>query len=152
HRAWRADRIRGDGLGASPRGFRGLRPSDGLSEIPRPVLEEGARPRWRPLGGAHGAGSSGRGALGQGWRDEMNALTPGGRINEALPLTPVRIAVLTVSDTRNEENDTSGHLLVERLTGAGHVLAGKAIVKDDVTQIRERVKSWTKSGEVDCVI
>ncbi len=82
----------------------------------------------------------------------MNALTPGGRINEALPLTPVRIAVLTVSDTRNEENDTSGHLLVERITGAGHVLADKAIVRDDVTQIREKVKHWTKSGDVDCII
>jgi molybdenum cofactor biosynthesis protein B len=82
----------------------------------------------------------------------MNALTPGGRINEALQITPVRIAVLTISDTRDEDSDTSGHVLAERITGAGHILADKDIVKDDVTQIRERVKRWTASGDVDCII
>ena len=63
----------------------------------------------------------------------MNApvLQPGGRINEALPIKPVKIAVLTISDTRDEESDTSGHLLAERVKGAGHELAGKAIVKGD---------------------
>ena len=55
----------------------------------------------------------------------------GGRLVD-LPFTPVRIAVLTISDTRDEESDTSGHLLAERVTGAGHVLAGKEIVPDDV--------------------
>ena len=51
----------------------------------------------------------------------MNALfpAPGGRIDESLTLVPTRIAVLTISDTRDEESDTSGHVLVERLTGAG---------------------------------
>ena len=48
----------------------------------------------------------------------------GGRIDEDLPRKAVRVAVLTISDTRDEESDTSGHLLAERVTGAGHILAG----------------------------
>ena len=48
----------------------------------------------------------------------MNAFTPGGRIDENQAIKPVRIAVLTVSDTRDEESDTSGHVLAERITGA----------------------------------
>ena len=79
-------------------------------------------------------------------------LTPGGKINEGLALKPVRVAVLTISDTRDEESDTSGHLLAERVTGAGHILAGKDIVKDDVAAIRARVKAWTTSGEVDAIV
>ena len=59
-------------------------------------------------------------------------LTPGGKLDASATLTPVRIAVLTISDTRDEESDTSGHVLVERLTGAGHQLADKAIVRDDI--------------------
>jgi len=82
----------------------------------------------------------------------MNALTPGGKINTDRPFTPVRVAVLTISDTRDEESDTSGHVLAERITGAGHVLADKAIVRDDVTAIRQRVKAWTTSGQVDAII
>jgi molybdenum cofactor biosynthesis protein B len=82
----------------------------------------------------------------------MNALTPGGRYDEAAAITPVRVAVLTVSDTRTEDNDTSGRLLVERVTGAGHRLAGKAIVPDDIEAIRAQVKAWTISGEVDAIV
>jgi molybdenum cofactor biosynthesis protein B len=82
----------------------------------------------------------------------MNALTPGGRIDEALELKPVRVAVLTVSDTRDEESDTSGHLLAERVAGAGHVLAAKAIVRDDVAEIRKQVKTWTTSADVDAIV
>ena len=52
---------------------------------------------------------------------------PGGRIDEALDKTPVRIAVLTVSDTRDEESDTSGHVLAERVKAAGHELAAEAL-------------------------
>jgi molybdenum cofactor biosynthesis protein B len=79
-------------------------------------------------------------------------LAPGGKFDENAALTPVRIAVLTISDTRDEESDTSGHVLVERLTGAGHQLAGKAIVRDDVGEIRARVKAWTQSGDVDVIL
>ena len=81
-----------------------------------------------------------------------SALTPGGRIDESRPQIPVRIAVLTVSDTRDEASDTSGRVLADRITGAGHVLAAKAIVKDDVEQIRAKVKAWTASGDVDVII
>jgi molybdopterin adenylyltransferase len=82
----------------------------------------------------------------------MNALAPGGRYDEAASITPVRVAVLTISDTRDEESDTSGHLLAGRVTGAGHVLMDRAIVPDDVEAIRARVKAWTASGEVDAVV
>jgi len=79
-------------------------------------------------------------------------LAPGGKLDEVAALTPVRIAVLTISDTRDEESDTSGHVLVERLTGAGHALAAKAVVRDDVGQIRRQVKAWTGSGDVDVIL
>ena len=82
----------------------------------------------------------------------MNALAPGGHLNEALAIKPVRIAVLSVSDTRDEESDTSGHVLAERITGAGHELADKTIVRDDVAQIREQIKAWVASGSVDAII
>jgi molybdenum cofactor biosynthesis protein B len=84
----------------------------------------------------------------------MNAvsLPIGGKIDESKPITPVRVAVLTVSDTRDEESDTSGKLLAGRVTGAGHVLADKAMVKDDVEAIRAQVKAWVASGEVDAVV
>jgi molybdopterin adenylyltransferase len=79
-------------------------------------------------------------------------LTPGGRIDTARPFVPVRIAVLTVSDTRDEESDTSGQVLADRVTGAGHLLADKAIVKDDVDEIRARILAWVDSGKVDAVV
>ena len=82
----------------------------------------------------------------------MNALTPGGRYDEALAVVPVRVAILTVSDTRDETNDTSGQLLADRVTGAGHLLVGKAIVRDEVEAIRAQVKAWTTSGEVDVIV
>jgi molybdenum cofactor biosynthesis protein B len=79
-------------------------------------------------------------------------LVPGGKYDEAAALTPVRIAVLTISDTRDEESDTSGHVLAQRLTGAGHQLAAKAIVRDDVGEIRAQVKAWTGAGDVDVIL
>ena len=83
----------------------------------------------------------------------MNApLIPGGRYDEAAAFAPIKVAVLTISDTRDEESDTSGHVLVERLTGAGHQLADKAIVRDDIGEIRAQVKAWTGSGEVDVIL
>jgi len=73
-------------------------------------------------------------------------------IQSDLPFYPLNIAVLTVSDTRDVSTDTSGGLLAERLQSAGHVLAGKAIVKDEVEQIRAQVRTWIKDDEVDVVI
>ena len=82
----------------------------------------------------------------------MNAPVPGGRIDTSRPIKPVRIAVLTISDTRDEESDTSGHILAERVTGAGHELAGKAIVRDDVGEIRRQVTDWIESGQVEAIV
>lgn len=76
----------------------------------------------------------------------------GGRIDDDLPLKPVRIAVLTVSDTRDEESDTSGALLADRVQAVGHKMAGRALVRDDVGDIRARVRAWVASGDVDVVI
>jgi molybdopterin adenylyltransferase len=73
-------------------------------------------------------------------------------IDESLIFHPLRIAVLTVSDTRTEATDKSGALLVERLTAAGHVLAGKAIVTDEIEAIQRQVKAWAAAPEVDLII
>lgn len=81
-----------------------------------------------------------------------STLLAGGRYDEASPSTSVRVAVLTISDTRDEESDTSGHLLAERVTAAGHHLAGKSIVADDIEAIRTQIKAWTTSGVVDAIV
>lgn len=73
-------------------------------------------------------------------------------IDGALAFHPLRIAVLTVSDTRTEADDTSGALLVSRLREAGHELADRAIVPDDVDAIRSRVRQWVEAGEVDVIL
>jgi molybdenum cofactor biosynthesis protein B len=73
-------------------------------------------------------------------------------IDESLTFYPLRIAVLTVSDSRTEETDKSGGLLAERLTAAGHELAGKAIVTDDVERIQEQVRDWVEDEAVDAII
>ena len=73
-------------------------------------------------------------------------------IDESLTFYPLRIAVLTVSDTRTEETDSSGRLIVERLTAAGHELAGRAIVTDEVEAIRAQVSAWSADSGVDLII
>jgi molybdenum cofactor biosynthesis protein B len=75
-----------------------------------------------------------------------------GRIDETLPFHPLNIAVLTISDTRDETTDTSGATLVERLTTAGHVLKGKAIVPDEIDAIRGQLKIWIEDPDVDVVL
>ncbi len=65
---------------------------------------------------------------------------------------PLNIAVLTVSDTRDESNDTSGQLLAERVLSAGHRLAAKEIVKDDVYQLRAIVSQWIADETIQAVI
>ncbi len=65
---------------------------------------------------------------------------------------PLNIAVLTVSDTRTEEEDGSGKALVERLESAGHHLFSKAIVADDIYQIRAVVSSWIADEQVNVII
>ncbi len=80
------------------------------------------------------------------------SLIPGGGIKPDLPFTPVRVAVLTISDTRDEESDTSGQVLVERIKAAGHELAGRAVVRDDIEQIRRTVRDWIAGGQVDAIV
>ena len=65
---------------------------------------------------------------------------------------PVRIAVLTVSDTRSLADDKSGDTLVARISAAGHILAGRDIVRDDVEAIRAVVRGWIADADVDVVV
>jgi molybdenum cofactor biosynthesis protein B len=73
-------------------------------------------------------------------------------IDESKNFVPLRIAVLTVSDTRDMADDKSGATLAERIEKAGHVLADRAIVKDEVDAIRARVKTWIEDTSIDVVI
>ncbi|WP_426416245.1 molybdenum cofactor biosynthesis protein B [Aestuariirhabdus sp. LZHN29] len=65
---------------------------------------------------------------------------------------PLSVAVLTVSDTRNEETDTSGRFLADAAQEAGHKLADKQIVKDDVYQIRAVLSRWIADGGIQAVV
>jgi molybdenum cofactor biosynthesis protein B len=71
---------------------------------------------------------------------------------ETKPFIPLNIAVLTISDTRSLADDKSGTTLADRLTGAGHKLAARDIVSDDVEVIRAKLKSWIADPGVDVVI
>ena len=73
-------------------------------------------------------------------------------IDDSIAFRPVRIAVLTVSDTRTHADDRSGDTLVERLTGAGHELADRAIVRDDPDLIVGKLHAWIDDAQIDCII
>ena len=73
-------------------------------------------------------------------------------IDETLTFYPLKIAVMTISDTRTEETDTSGGLLIERLTGAGHQLAARAIVTDDIGAIRAQARQWVDDPEIEIIV
>ncbi len=73
-------------------------------------------------------------------------------IDESREFVPVRIAVMTVSDTRGLDEDTSGATLVSRLEAAGHILADRVVVKDDVTTITGKLAEWIADKEIDVVI
>jgi molybdenum cofactor biosynthesis protein B len=73
-------------------------------------------------------------------------------IDENRDFVPVRIAVLTVSDTRGRADDKSGDTLVERLTSAGHVLADRTIERDDLDTIVERLALWIQDPEIDVIL
>jgi molybdenum cofactor biosynthesis protein B len=74
------------------------------------------------------------------------------KIDESRPFIPVRIAVLTVSDTRGHADDKSGDTLSQMIGVAGHEVADRAIVKDDVAQIGARVRAWIADPAIDVVI
>lgn len=65
---------------------------------------------------------------------------------------PVNIAVLTVSDTRTLKDDVSGQVLVDRLTGAGHILADRAIIKDEADAIATQLSTWIEDERIDAII
>lgn len=73
-------------------------------------------------------------------------------IDLARPFKPINIAVLTVSDTRTPENDTSGDILAARVTGAGHHLAARTIVKDDAPSLAAQFEAWIEDPSIDAVV
>ncbi len=73
-------------------------------------------------------------------------------VDTSLAFKPLRIAILTVSDTRTIETDTSGAALIERLESAGHRLAARLLLRDEIPKIRSAVQTWVASPDVDAVI
>ena len=73
-------------------------------------------------------------------------------IDESRTFKPINIAVLTVSDTRTPETDTSGDILADRVTGAGHNLAARMIVKDDAALLAAQFEAWIDDPSVDAVV
>ena len=73
-------------------------------------------------------------------------------IDKKLIFLPVQIAVMTVSDTRTKDDDRSGDTLIERLKADGHILAARAIVKDDSRTIEAQLKNWIENPKIDVVI
>ncbi|WP_171239919.1 molybdenum cofactor biosynthesis protein B [Ruegeria sp. HKCCA5491] len=74
------------------------------------------------------------------------------RIDETLDFIPVRIAVLTVSDTRALEEDRSGQTLVDRIERAGHTVADRKIIRDERAEIAAQLRNWVADPEIDVVI
>jgi molybdenum cofactor biosynthesis protein B len=74
------------------------------------------------------------------------------RIDDSRPFIPVRIAVLTVSDTRTPADDRSGDTLVDRLTAAGHTLAARSIVPDDRATIAATLRGWIADPAIDVIL
>ena len=74
------------------------------------------------------------------------------RIDESKDFIPVRIAILTVSDTRDMTEDRSGQVLVDRLTAVGHVLADRKIIRDERDEIATQLRAWIADKDVDVVI
>lgn len=75
-----------------------------------------------------------------------------GRIDETKPFIPVRIAVLTVSDTRTAAEDRSGDTLVERIAADGHVLAVRTILPDERAQIADQLRAWIADPGIDVIL
>jgi molybdopterin adenylyltransferase len=74
------------------------------------------------------------------------------RIDETRPFIPVRIAILTMSDTRDLASDKSGTTLAEMITADGHQVADRALVRDDIEAIRAKVRGWIDDPAIDVVI
>jgi len=74
------------------------------------------------------------------------------RLDETKDFIPVRIALLTVSDTRDLTQDRSGDVLAERIEAAGHTLADRMVVRDERDQIVEQLREWIANADIDVVI
>jgi molybdenum cofactor biosynthesis protein B len=74
------------------------------------------------------------------------------RLDETRGFVPVNIAILTISDTRDASNDTSGDTLAARITASGHHLAARAIVKDDLDALEAQLRRWIADPDIDVVI
>ncbi|WP_425084351.1 molybdenum cofactor biosynthesis protein B [Ruegeria profundi] len=74
------------------------------------------------------------------------------RIDETIDFIPIRIAVLTVSDTRSVDEDRSGQTLVDRIEKAGHVVADRKIIRDERAQIADQLRAWVADAGIDVVI
>jgi molybdopterin adenylyltransferase len=74
------------------------------------------------------------------------------KIDETRPFLPVNVAILTVSDTRTEADDKSGHTLVELVAQGGHCVTAKAIVRDDKAAIVAQLRKWIADQQIDVVI
>lgn len=75
-----------------------------------------------------------------------------GRIDESKPFIPIRIAILTISDTRSEADDKSGATLLRLAEAAGHEIIARAIVKDEIEAIRDQVRLWSGKGDIDAIV
>ena len=74
------------------------------------------------------------------------------RIDETRDFIPVRIAILTVSDTRKLAEDRSGQVLVDRIAAAGHVLADRKIITDERDQIADQLRAWVQDPAIDVIL
>ena len=73
-------------------------------------------------------------------------------IDTSLDFVPINIAVITISDSRTKENDTSGDTLEKRITDAGHKMIKRTIIPDDVSKIKDTLDIMSKEEEIDCII
>ncbi|KPQ06709.1 MAG: molybdenum cofactor biosynthesis protein MoaB [Rhodobacteraceae bacterium HLUCCA12] len=74
------------------------------------------------------------------------------RIDESRPFVPVRFAVLTVSDTRSLDQDRSGDTLAQRIADAGHVLAARALCRDETAAISAQLRAWVADRQIDAIL
>src|SRR5450432_1957422 len=77
---------------------------------------------------------------------------PGGSIDSQRAFISLRVAILTVSDSRDALSDTAGDLLAQRIAGAGHELAARALLRHDLTAIQNQVRAWVADPRIDAVI
>ena len=73
-------------------------------------------------------------------------------IDTSLDFVPINIAIITISDSRTKENDTSGDTLEKRISDAGHTMIKRTIIPDDVSQIKDTLNAMSKEEEIDCII